>query len=192
VEPAVPREHQPKIHNLTAAVENVFLIGYRGTGKTTIAPVLAEKLGYTWVDADRALEERCGRSVRTIFAEEGEAGFRDKEGALLEELGTNVGQVIATGGGIILREANRQLLRKTGRAIWLTADAPTIWQRLQTDPATAEQRPNLSVGGLAEIEAMLRIRGPLYAGLADLTVDTVGRSPVEIVDVILEEWVRKR
>jgi len=188
----VPQDPHSEIHNLTGTVANIFLIGYRGTGKTTIAPLLAEKLGWSWVDADRALEERYGRSIRTIFAEEGEAGFRDREAALLDELCANGCQVIATGGGVILRGPNRERLRAAGRVVWLMADAPTIWQRLQSDPATAAQRPNLSVGGLAEIEEMLRLRGPLYSSLAHWTIDTMGRSPLAIATAIFEQLAPHR
>jgi shikimate kinase len=188
----VPRDPQPEIHNLTGAVDNIFLIGYRGTGKTTIAPLLAEKLGWSWVDADRVLEERTGRSIRGIFTEEGEAAFRDKEAAVLEELCSKGRQVIATGGGVVLREANRQRLLAAGRVAWLKADAQTIWERLQNDPVTAAQRPNLSVGGRAEIEAMLEVRSPLYSTLADCSVDTVGRKPQEIAGAILELLATQR
>lgn len=188
----MPRDPRSEIHNLTGTVENIFLIGYRGTGKTTVAPILAERLGWTWIDADRALEERYGRSIQSIFAEEGEADFRDKEETILAELCKNGRQVIATGGGVVLRESNRLRLSTTGRVVWLKADAPTIWQRLQADPASAAQRPNLTVGGLAEIEEMLRLRGPLYGSLAQCTLDTVGRAPQEIVGAILAQLAPQR
>src|SRR5438309_1175163 len=124
-------------------MKNLFLIGYRGTGKTTVARILAEKIGWGWIDADAALEERYGRSIRRIFEEDGEAGFREKEMAILEELCRAHNHVIATGGGVVLREANLQRLRTAGRVVWLTADARTLWQRLQADEKTHERRPPL-------------------------------------------------
>src|SRR5262249_35187521 len=103
----------------------IFLIGYRGSGKTTVARMLAQRLGWTWLDADEELERRAGRTIRTIFAEEGESGFRDREATLLEELAGRRECVVATGGGVVLRETNRQRLRTTGVIVWLTADAAT-------------------------------------------------------------------
>ena len=163
----------------------LFLIGYRGSGKTTVARLLAEQLGWRWCDADAALETRHGRSIRQIFAEEGEAGFRDKEDAILADLCKLERHVIATGGGIVLRPENRQRLAQAGRVVWLTADASTLWQRLQEDATTPERRPTLSVGGLAEIEEMLRVREPLYRSCAHQVVDTRQRSAAEVAALVL-------
>jgi shikimate kinase len=168
----------------------IFLIGYRGTGKTTTARLLAEALGLPWIDADVLLEERHGRSVRQIFADEGEAGFRDKEAALLKELADRHGHVIATGGGVVLRPENRALLRR-GTVVWLAAPPDVLWQRLQSDATTAERRPDLARGGLAEIEELLRVRTPLYAACADWQVDTSSCAPEEAARLILD-WLRER
>ncbi|MCS6851438.1 MAG: shikimate kinase [Gemmataceae bacterium] len=167
----------------------VFLVGYRGTGKSTVARHLARRLGWGWVDADAVLEERFGRSIRQIFADEGEAGFRAKEAAVLHDLVALSRHVVATGGGVVLRSENRELLRR-GWVVWLTADPDTIERRLSGDAATAERRPNLTVGGRAEIETLLRLREPLYREVAHLTVDTVGRPPDEIAEAILREMKR--
>lgn len=164
----------------------VFLIGYRGTGKTTGARLVAEALGWDWVDADAVLEARFGRTIRQVFAEEGEAAFRDKEEAVLEELCRRRHYVIATGGGVVLRPANRERLRAAGCVVWLTADAETIWHRLQADAATAQRRPDLTVGGLAEVQELLRDREPLYRECADLQMDTAGRTPDEVARRILQ------
>jgi shikimate kinase len=164
----------------------LFLVGYRGTGKSTVARLLAERLGWGWVDADELLERRHGRSIREIFAEEGEVGFRDKEAVILEELCRGERLVVATGGGVVLREENRKRMRVAGRVVWLTADAPTLWRRLQQDPTTGERRPALTVGGLEEVEELLRVREPLYRDCADFTVSTVERPPEEIVAAILD------
>jgi shikimate kinase len=164
----------------------ISLVGYRGTGKSSVARLLAERLGWAWADADEALERVAGRSIRDIFAAEGEAGFRDREEAVLAELCRGERLILATGGGAVLREANRQRLRAAGRVVWLTAGAATIWARLQADPTTAERRPALTVGGLAEIEDLLRQREPLYRACADVVVDTEGRSPEDVVNAILQ------
>src|SRR5438105_8161852 len=168
---------------------NLFLIGYRGTGKSTVAGIVAETLGWPWIDADSLLEERHGRSIAEIFASEGEAAFRDREAALLEELCRQEPLVVATGGGVILRDANRTLLRRSGRCLWLTADPPTIAERMAMDPATNARRPRLTSGGIAEIEELLKIREPLYRQCADWTVDTMGRTPAEVAAIILERVV---
>jgi shikimate kinase len=162
----------------------VFLVGYRGTGKSTVARLLAQHLGWRWLDADDLIEQRAGRSIRQIFEAEGEAGFRRRESAVLEELCGLGRHVIATGGGVVLSAANRARLKAAGRVVWLTADVPTIRRRLEEDRATAERRPALTVGGLAEIEELLRAREPLYRSVADFAVDTSGRAPEEIAGAI--------
>lgn len=160
--------------------ERIFLIGYRGTGKSTIGRLLADRLGWEWLDADVLLEERAGKSIRQIFDQEGEAGFREFESALLEELCGRKRCVTATGGGVILQPENRKRLRESGVCIWLQADAATIWRRINADQTTAARRPTLTVGGRAEVEQLLQVREPLYRACADFIVDTVGREPEAI------------
>lgn len=172
---------------MTEAHAVIFLIGPRGSGKTTLARGLAKRLGWPWVDADDVLEAQDGRSVRAIFAAEGEGGFRDKEEAVLAELARRRGHVIATGGGVVLREANRARLRD-GWVVYLSADVDTLWRRMQGDATTTERRPALTVGGREEVAEVLRLREPLYRACAHLTVPTAGRSPDEIVDEILAAW----
>jgi shikimate kinase len=159
----------------------IALIGPRGSGKTTVARLLARALGWQSMDADELLEARAGRCVRDIFAAEGEVAFRQHESAVLRELCQMPRHVIATGGGIILREENRILLRSSARVVWLTADADTLWQRLAADPVSARLRPPLSVGGRAEVVEVLRVREPLYRACAHYTVTTTGKSPTEVV-----------
>jgi shikimate kinase len=167
------------------AAAPLFLIGYRGTGKTTVARLLAGRLGRAWLDADALLEKRAGRTICQIFADEGEQAFRDLEAALLAELCACPGQVIATGGGVVLRADNRERLKRAGSVLWLTADPAVIWERLRQDAATRERRPDLTVGGLAEVEELLRQRRPLYEACADWTVDTTRHSPDEVVEACL-------
>jgi shikimate kinase len=176
------RDRQSEICNLKSEI--VFLVGYRGTGKSTVARLLAHHLGWAWVDADDVIESRAGRTVRQVFEVEGEAGFRRRESAVLEELCGLREHVVATGGGVVLSAANRERLKAAGRVVWLTADAATIRRRLEKDRTTAERRPVLTVGGLAEIKELLRAREPLYRAVADLTVDTAGRPPEEIAAAI--------
>jgi shikimate kinase len=170
---------------LTTLAGPVFLVGYRGTGKSAVAAVLAKQLGWSVLDADSELEKRAGQTIREIFATAGEAAFRKMESDLLPELCGLREHVIATGGGVVLHPENRRLLMEGGKVVWLTADAGTIWSRLQSDPTTALRRPDLTVGGLAEIEEMLRLREPWYAQCAHLTVDTAARTPEEVASTIL-------
>jgi len=167
---------------------NVFLIGPRGCGKSTVGRLLAERLpGWTWLDADAELERRVGRSVRDLFALEGEAGFRARESALLAELADGARRVVSAGGGVVLRADNRELLRKRGRTVYLRAAAGTLRRRLAADPVTADRRPTLLAGAasaLDEIEEVLRRRAPLYEGCADLIVAAEG-APEEVTAAVL-------
>src|SRR5436190_4253346 len=105
----------------------LFLIGPRGSGKTKVAHLLAERLNCPWRDTDAVLSERQGKSIREIFAKEGEAAFRRYETEVLAELCQGPPRVIATGGGIVTVPANRELLRASGHVIWLTATPEVLW-----------------------------------------------------------------
>lgn len=166
---------------------SIFLIGYRGCGKTTVAKLLAERAGWTWLDADAYLEEKFALAIRAIFAAEGESGFRDKESQILREIARLTQHIIATGGGIILRDENRRLLKSAGTVVWLKASAATLWQRIVGDHTTHERRPDLAGGGFDEVVELLQQRESLYEQCADLTVDTEERTPGDIAD---ELWHR--
>lgn len=165
--------------------DNIFLIGYRGTGKSIVAQLLALQLGWEWVDADVEVELCAGKSIAEIFAEDGEEAFRDLEESVVKQLCERQTQVIALGGGAVLREETRQRIREAGHVIWLTATPATIAARLAADPTTATRRPNLTLqGGLPEIEQVLCERSPIYQSCADYTVDTENRTPHEIAEKI--------
>lgn len=167
----------------------IFLVGYRGTGKSTVARLLAERLGWSWLDADAVLEAKYGRTIAEIFASDGEAAFRDMEAEVLADACQRSCHVVATGGGAVLRTTNRERMRRAGRVVWLTADHETIWSRLQADAAAGRSRPALSVGGRLEIEELLRVREPLYRDCADWIVETAGRAPREIAEEIASRIV---
>jgi shikimate kinase len=170
----------------------IFLIGYRGTGKSTVARLLAQALGWAWLDADEVLERIFGSTIRDIFATEGEDGFRDKEGAILTELCKLNQHVIATGGGVVLRERNRELLRASGWVVWLTADVHTIHQRLQSDTSTWDRRPALTTAPpQAEITALLQVREPHYRSCAHVAVSTAGRTPESVAAEIQSAWAAR-
>lgn len=164
----------------------IALIGYRGTGKTTVAALLAAKLDYAWIDADVEVEQRAGKSIATIFADSGEPAFRDLEAAVVDDLCRRKRTVLALGGGAVLRKSNQKCLARCRAVIWLQASAEVIAERIKGDATTAERRPNLTNrGGRQEIEQMLVTRGPIYRACATLEVDTEGKDPAEIADKIV-------
>jgi len=174
------------------AARGLVLIGYRGTGKSTVGRILAEELGRPFLDSDRKIEALSGRSIRSIFAESGEPAFRDwEERALAELTGESLGAILATGGGAVLREANRRRLRGFGFVAWLTADPEELARRLEADGAGLAARPALTTAGtLQEITQVLEARSPLYADLADAVIPTDRKVPREVAEAILKCWTR--
>jgi shikimate kinase len=168
---------------------HIILVGYRGTGKTTVGRLLANRLGWNFADNDDLVEAGAGKSIAEIFATEGEPSFRDREAAALAELCARPPHVIATGGGAILRDANRHLLRQSGFVVWLKASPETVWSRLVTDPATASRRPNLTLsGGFEEVRALVAARESLYREAADFAIPSDALSPEEVANAILTAW----
>jgi shikimate kinase len=168
----------------------VTLIGYRGTGKSTVAAILAARLGLPWLDADTVLEERVGGPIADLVERRGEAAFRDVEAAVLRDLLPGFAGVLATGGGVVLRPENRLLLRESGRpVVWLTAPPDVIRRRLAADPHTPSRRPGLLGGDpLAEVDMALVARAPLYQATADVAFDTAREPPESLATMILE-WL---
>lgn len=168
--------------------QHVALIGFRGAGKSTIAPHLAALAGVEAFDADRELEAAAGRSIREIFAQDGEAHFRDLETKLLQTLLDRPPAVLSLGGGVILREVNRSLLRRCF-TVWLDAPRDVILSRLALDLAKSDQRPSLTgLSPAEEVAKLLEERAPIYAKCADFTVDTSRYSAEEAAETIWKEW----
>lgn len=169
---------------------NIVLIGYRGTGKSTVGRLVAAQLAMQFVDADEELERRAGRSIREIFASGGESEFRDLESNVVAQLLQRDRLVAALGGGAVLRNENRQQIRRqNNRVFWLQAEATTLHQRISSDLGTSQRRPDLtSAGGLDEVVRLLAVREPLYRECAEFTVDTEAKSPetvaAEIVSLV--------
>lgn len=165
---------------------NLVLIGYRATGKTTLARLLAERLGWEWIDADVEIEQRAGKSIAQIFADQGEAAFRDLEAGVIAELCHRPKLVVAAGGGAPLREESRRAMRRDGKVVWLTAKPETILARMSGDATTAGRRPNLTnMPPLEEIVQLLGRREPIYRETAHFSVDTEGKPPAQLVAEIL-------
>ena len=165
---------------------NIVLIGYRGSGKTTVARHVAVLLGWDWVDADVEVELRAGKSIAAIFAGEGEPAFRELESRALAELTARDRLVVAAGGGAVLREDNREALAHC-RVVWLVASVETLLARVSADATTAARRPNLTTaGGASEVRRLLAEREPLYRQLAEVSVRTDDRSAADIAREIVE------
>jgi shikimate kinase len=166
------------------------LIGYRGAGKSTVGRILADRVGRVFLDMDKELQIRVGRSAAAIFAEDGQAFFRDcEERTLAEILSRHPTAIVATGGGAILREANRRRLGQFGFVVWLTADSSELARRVGSDPRGFDERPSLtSAGTIGEIGQVLEARKPLYEEVADAVIETAGKTPDEVATAIMERW----
>jgi shikimate kinase len=165
---------------------NLLLIGYRGTGKTTVARLVAERLGWKWLDADEEVERRAGKSIAAIFRDDAEKAFRDLESEVLAELVRLDRHVLALGGGVVLRAENRALIKQGAGVVWLTADPETIQARIAADTTTAARRPNLTAsGGIEEIRRLLTEREPFYRECAKTVIDTTGRALGDVADEVV-------
>lgn len=165
----------------------ITLIGYRGCGKSSVAACLSRRTRTPWKDADAVLEDRVGMSIATLVRERGEAAFRDLESTVLADLLAGEPCILATGGGVVLREGNRALLAARGRpVVWLTAPAAVIRARLAADPTTVARRPGLTTADpLAEVDDALTAREPFYRSCADVSFDAARDTPDEIAARIL-------
>lgn len=149
------------------AKRNVFLIGMMAVGKSTVGRHLAAELGLEYFDTDRVIEERAGADVAWIFDVEGEEGFRDREQAVVDELSQRDGIVLATGGGVIVRQINRQRLATRGTVVFLN----TTLERLVERTRNEKRRPLLMDGDAeAKLQQLIEERSDLYADTADFEV----------------------
>jgi len=159
-----------------------------GVGKTIVGKLLAEKTGLTYVDLDEEIVNRKGKTIPLIFSEEGEAAFRSIENEVTHDIANNIGQIIACGGGTVLKSENRETLQSSSSMVLLTADPEIILQRVE---AEGETRPLLMVDDkVGKIRSLLAERNPKYVEAADLIVDTSDLTPEEVAEEILKnlEW----
>lgn len=166
-------------------MSNVFLTGFMATGKTVVGQALASRLGWRFVDLDREIEHTMGASVAEIFSRFGEAEFRSQEREAVERCCRLREAVVASGGGAVVDPRSRTAMRAAGKLVCLTADVETLLVRL----GPAAGRPLLadSAGREQKIRSLLAERASAYADV-DLTVDTSGRTPVEVADSIAD-WL---
>ena len=150
-------------------LQNIFLIGPMGAGKSTVGRQLAESLGYEFRDSDREIQRRTGVDIPTIFEFEGEEGFRQRESRLLDELSAKSGVLIATGGGVVCFEENRRILRSRGVVVYLKTSVEQQLLRLSKD----KSRPLLQAEDrMQRLQELARVRNPLYAETADLVFNS--------------------
>lgn len=162
---------------------NVVLIGYRGTGKSTVGKVVAARLGCELLSTDAEIVKSEGRTIPQIVEQHGWEYFRDLETKMCQELANKEGLVLDTGGGAILRPRNVDILKRTGKLFWLTASVETIARRIGSDT----QRPSLTgtKSFIDEIQDVLRERVPKYQAAADRVIETEGKSVSQVADDIL-------
>ena len=166
-------------------MSNVVLIGYMGSGKSTVGMELANHLSYEFLDTDEFFEEATGTKISDFFARFGEKEFRNKETLILEGLNGVNGKVISTGGGVVERSENLEHLRELGRIIYLDASPDILWGRVGKD----KSRP-LALD-LTKFNANFRRRLPIYKEWADVVIETRGKSPEELAKLIVKEIINE-
>ena len=167
----------------------LFITGYRGSGKSTVAPLIAELVDGDWVDTDDLVELSAEKSISQIFAEDGEAEFRRMEHDAIKSVAgpTNDGSplIVSLGGGAITFENNRDAIG-CSKVVYLRGSVDTLWQRINADPVSGDQRPNLTdEGGRAEVQQVLDARHEVYESNSDFQIDIDERSPTDIAKAIV-------
>lgn len=168
--------------------ENIYFVGMMGAGKTTIGRQLARHLKKRFVDCDHEVEARTGVRIPVIFEIEGEAGFRRREAQVLNELTCERDLVLATGGGVVLSAENRERLKATGFVVYLCVPPAESYARTRRD----RNRPLLQVADPhARLAALHAQRDPLYREIADIVIDSSGRTPAGVVRLLEQELLRR-
>lgn len=173
--------------------KHLFLIGLRGVGKTTVGRLLSDALGLPFQDTDWLIEQQAGKSIREIFDDDGEARFRELEHSALISLTSLEATVISVGGGMVLREDNRQHMKSTGWMVWLQGDSRVLAERLEADGRSYANRPRFTQGSWeVELNELAKQRGDLYRDLSDWVVNTDQQTPDQVCTVIRELWDARR
>lgn len=168
-------------------MRNIILIGPMGSGKTTIGKQLAKQLNMEFVDSDKEIEKHTGASINLIFEIEGESGFRERETRMLEQLCARDNSVLATGGGAILAEENRRLLRRHGTVVYLQASIDTQLQRTRSN----KNRPLLNTSDPRKrLEELMKVREPIYREEADMIVNADRRSATRVAREIIDRLTK--
>lgn len=168
-------------------MKNIFLIGYMGTGKSTVAAYMAMQYGMEVLEMDQMIVDREGMSISDIFAKHGEAYFRDMETKLLIEIQTQENKVVSCGGGVVIREQNVEEMRKGGNIVLLSAKAETILERVKDDNSRPLLQGNKNI---AFINDMLEKRRAKYESAADIVIETDAKQVADICNEIFEQIER--
>lgn len=163
--------------------DNIILIGFMGTGKTTVGRLLTEKLGWTFVDTDQLIIEKTGMEIAHIFAEKGERWFRDQETEVVKQVLEGSKQVVSTGGGSVLRKQNRETMINNGMVVALKADAQTIIARVSMN----DERPLLQGDHKQKVLELLEQRKAAY-DFAHYQLDTAALGPHKLCEEIVRLW----
>ena len=161
---------------------NIFLIGFMGVGKSTIARILAKELDAELIEMDETIEAEAGTSINEIFAQYGEQHFRDLESALVERIAHKGGAIVSCGGGAVLREQNVASMKASGRIIFLSATPETIYERVRFSTTRPLLKDNMNVEHIAQL---MEKRASVYANAADVTIVTDGKDKNAIVREIM-------
>ncbi len=163
-------------------MERIYLIGFMGSGKTSTGSLLAERLGFGFVDMDDVIVETAGMSIPEIFSRFGENYFRDIETQVLKRVAREAKRVVSCGGGVIIKEENRRILRDTGRVVYLKTSPEVAYERIKGDT----NRPLIQVPDpLGRIRELMEKRRRWYEETAHLVVDTDGKGPSEVAEEVL-------
>jgi len=165
--------------------KNIVLIGLMGSGKTTIGRKLAEKSGMKFVDTDELIVQKAGKSIKLIFAEEGELFFRDLESEIIEEVSRQENLVISTGGGAVLRDENTDNLKQNGVLFYLYAPAEELFERIKNDT----ERPLINTANPVETLKIIQERREVLYNQADFKINTCEKTPEEVVNEIINLFV---
>ena len=169
-------------------VPNIYLIGLMGAGKSTAGRLLAQTMGREFYDSDDEIVKRTGASIPTIFEIEGEAGFREREQRMIAELCAKKSVILGTGGGAILREANREALKNTGWVVYLSTSPERLINRTRYD----KNRPLLQTANpLSVLTQLYEVRHPIYQDLADIVITTGAGHVTHVVAHIIEQLIAR-
>ncbi|OGQ83932.1 MAG: hypothetical protein A2289_26005 [Deltaproteobacteria bacterium RIFOXYA12_FULL_58_15] len=164
---------------------SLVLVGVRGSGKSTVGAMLAERLNLEFVDLDAAVEQQAGKSITAIFADEGEPAFRALESRVLANLADDVIRVVATGGGVVVSAENRRALALVGETVWLRVSPEQAVQRVQS----STHRPKLTeLPPLEEAQKIANEREPYYEEVAEAVFSTDGKSAEQVCDELEQFW----
>jgi shikimate kinase len=167
---------------------NIYLVGMPGAGKTTVGRLLAKRLQRSFVDSDHEIRNRTGVKIPVIFEVEGEEGFRNRESGVITDLSKQANQIVATGGGMVLRQENRAVLKQTGVVIYIRVTPRILFQRTKHDT----NRPLLQVADpMNKLEEMFAQRDPLYREVADIVIHSSGGNINDLVARLEQDITRK-